>query len=83
MPDGITVLGCGDVTLKSIWFYALPACPWLHSPLYLPSTVDVLVTHGAPAGIMDDKELDYPILRRLVNLAAPAIHIFGHVHFRT
>jgi predicted phosphodiesterase len=81
VSGGITVLDCGGMTLEGIRFYALPARPWLHSPLYLPSTVDVLVTHGAPAGIMDDRGLGCPVLRRLVDLAAPAIHIFGHVHF--
>ncbi|MDR0865009.1 MAG: hypothetical protein LBO74_08765, partial [Candidatus Symbiothrix sp.] len=64
-----------------IRFYILPARWGLYAPLPLPSGVDVLVTHGAPQGILDGGKGDgCPILRKMVDLARPQIHMFGHFH---
>ena len=46
----------------------------------LPKRVDVLVTHGAPKGILDENGRGCPILRQLVTGVKPGIHIFGHFH---
>jgi predicted phosphodiesterase len=80
LPENVIFLENQGVTLNGIRFYSLPVRPWMYAPLYLPSGIDVLVTHGAPLGIMD-KNFGCSILRHLVDSAQPAIHIFGHLHF--
>jgi predicted phosphohydrolase len=79
MPKNVIFLEEDGITLDGVRFYALPVRPWMYKPLYLPSDVDVLVTHGAPQGILD-AGMGCSILRRLVALARPKNHIFGHVH---
>jgi Icc-related predicted phosphoesterase len=51
----------------------------MHTSTYLPSDVDVLVTHGAPKGILDGG-YGCDILSGIVELSQPKNHIFGHVH---
>jgi predicted phosphodiesterase len=81
IPKGITCVEKGGVILHDIRFYVLPVRPWLHAPLYLPPQIDVLVTHGAPKGILDENgSWGCAILRNLVKEAQPKIHIFGHCH---
>jgi predicted phosphohydrolase len=79
IPDNVIFLENSGVTLDGIHFYSLPARPWMYKPLYLPSDVDVLVTHGAPKGILDGGS-GCLILRRLISTARPKLHIFGHAH---
>jgi predicted phosphohydrolase len=80
VPANVIFLEDNGVTLNGIRFYSLPARQWMHAPLYLPSGIDVLITHGAPQGILDNGS-GCPILRNLIDLAQPQIHIFGHLHF--
>ena len=81
VPRSVTFIDNGGVTLGGVRFYALPVRPWLHEPLYLPQRVDVLVTHGAPSGILDcNGKVGCAILRDIVNEAKPRVHIFGHCH---
>jgi Icc-related predicted phosphoesterase len=80
IPDNVTYIEQGEVTLSGIRFYVLPARPYLATPVQLPLGIDVLVTHGPPEGILDDDRGGCPILRAAVNAAAPEVHIFGHVH---
>jgi Icc-related predicted phosphoesterase len=51
---------------------------------YAPDTVDVLVTHGPPAGVLDMNGLGMKCgstaLRDYVTRAKPQLHIFGHIH---
>jgi hypothetical protein len=45
--------------------------------------VDVLITHGAPRGILDTingSPVGCPVLLRKVQQLRPRLHIFGHVH---
>jgi hypothetical protein len=47
------------------------------------SGVDVLITHGAPRGVLDTingAPVGCPVLARKVRQLAPRLHIFGHVH---
>ena len=78
-PKNVTFLENEDVTTDGIRFYSLPARPWMYEALYLPSGVDVLVTHGAPKGILDAGQ-GCDILRKLIAMERPKNHIFGHVH---
>jgi predicted phosphohydrolase len=79
VPSSVIFLENEGVIIDGVRFYSLPARPWMYKALYLPSDVDVLVTHGAPMGIMDGG-LGCSTLRKLVALARPQNHIFGHVH---
>eukprot|EP00927_Polykrikos_kofoidii_P060455 TRINITY_DN55436_c0_g1_i1.p1 TRINITY_DN55436_c0_g1~~TRINITY_DN55436_c0_g1_i1.p1 ORF type:complete len:318 (+),score=43.05 TRINITY_DN55436_c0_g1_i1:66-1019(+) len=50
----------------------------------LPGSIDVLMTHAPPAGILDadpsGKQLGCEELAKAVGRLKPAIHVFGHVH---
>jgi predicted phosphohydrolase len=80
LPESVTYIDQGEVLLDDIRFYVLPVRPWLHEPVVIPSNIDVLVTHGAPKGILDGGGWGCPLLRKAVGKAMPAIHIFGHFH---
>jgi predicted phosphodiesterase len=80
VPENVIFLEDDGVTLNGIRYHSLPVRPWMHTPLYLPSGIDVLITHGAPQGILD-KGFGCHILRNLIDSAQPQIHIFGHLHF--
>ena len=45
--------------------------------------IDILVTHGAPKGMLDvvwSGHVGCPVLMRKVQTLKPRVHIFGHVH---
>ena len=51
----------------------------------IPDSLDVLVTHGPPYGILDQTTSDGPHLgcEELLNAVRrkrPKIHVFGHIH---
>jgi Icc-related predicted phosphoesterase len=51
------------------------------APRFIPSDIDILVTHCPPKGILDDGERwGCPILKELTDIAEPKIHLFGHCH---
>ncbi|MDR0938126.1 MAG: metallophosphoesterase [Mediterranea sp.] len=80
LPNGIAYIDKGEVLLDGIRFYVLPARPWLHEPALIPPNTDVLVTHGAPKGILDEGKWGCPLLKKAVVKAGPMIHLFGHLH---
>jgi Icc-related predicted phosphoesterase len=83
IPKGVAYLESGGIMLDGIRFYILPVQPWMQGidiPAYMPQNIEVLVTHGAPMGILDEGYYGCHILRRLADEAQPNIHIFGHCH---
>ena len=50
----------------------------------IPKDTDVLITHGPPAGILDQtyegQHVGCADLRRYVSMIKPKVHIFGHIH---
>lgn len=81
IPKGIIYIENGGLTLSGIRFYILPARPRLHEKLFVPAKIDILVTHGAPKGILDENSLyGCPLLHEIVEEVKPKIHIFGHCH---
>jgi Icc-related predicted phosphoesterase len=50
----------------------------------MPDSVDILVTHGPPAGILDrtsrGERVGDEALRRRADEVSPKLHAFGHVH---
>jgi Icc-related predicted phosphoesterase len=79
IPQGVTYIEKGEITLDGVRFYVLPARPYLHVPAVLPAGIDILVTHGAPAGILDDG-YGCALLRDTVEQHPPKRHVFGHNH---
>lgn len=82
---------------EGIVFYGTPWVPFLRSHAFfakerelrkrwsrIPSSVDVLITHTPPAGILDrssrGQQLGCGHLAERVSKLAPAVHCFGHVH---
>lgn len=79
IPQNVCYLNNGGIVINNIHFYSLSARPWLHCREELPYGTDVLITHGAPFGILDDG-LGCPLLSEItVNKEIP-IHLFGHIH---
>lgn len=50
----------------------------------IPEGIDVLITHGPPAGILDTaaggKSTGCPVLLDRVMKVDPILHVFGHIH---
>jgi len=81
IPQGITYIEEGEITLDGVRFYVLPARPYLHDGKLLPRDIDVLVTHGAPKGALDEDGVwGCPLLRETIEQSEPKVHIFGHAH---
>jgi len=67
------------------WAFNLPRGPELAAKWALvPGGVDVLVTHGPPAGILDRTANDEGVgcrdLARALERILPRLHVFGHIH---
>jgi Icc-related predicted phosphoesterase len=45
----------------------------------IPEGTDIIMTHGAPAGVLDEGQ-GCPALRRAVIRVKPRLHCFGHIH---
>ncbi len=85
-------------THAGITFYGSPWQPFFHSWAFnlhrgpalaakwaqIPDTVDVLITHGPPHGILDQvhdgDSVGCEDLTRAVERVRPALHVFGHIH---
>jgi predicted phosphodiesterase len=82
LPEGVTYMDEGEVELEGLRFYVLPARPELSRETRdLPQGIDVLVTHGAPYGLLDENgRWGCPVLRAAVEAMRPRIHLFGHSH---
>lgn len=67
------------------WAFNLPRGPQIAERWQLiPPGLDVLITHGPPAGFGDRTPVagraGCADLRRRVDLVAPRLHMFGHIH---
>lgn len=86
------------ITIWDKTFYGSPWQPWFYNWAFnlrrgpeirakwdlIPNNVDVLITHGPPAGYLDethDGEIVGCIdLKDAVRRVRPSLHIFGHIH---
>ncbi|MEW5739940.1 MAG: metallophosphatase domain-containing protein [Myxococcota bacterium] len=87
-----------EVTVAGLRIWGSPWQPWFHSwafnlhrgaPLeekwkLIPEGLDILVTHGPPAGYgdrcFDGREVGCEDLLRHLGRAKPRYHLFGHIH---
>lgn len=79
IPDNVVFLNNSGVHIDGINLYALEARPWLHQEVSIPASTDILITHGAPLGILDEG-CGCPKLLRTIQYCKPKIHLFGHIH---
>jgi Icc-related predicted phosphoesterase len=86
------------VEAAGLRFWGSPWQPWFYDWAFnlergpalaekwaqIPEDVDVLVTHGPPAGILDQtsdaRAVGCADLLRRVAIVKPALHVFGHIH---
>ena len=98
IPPGVTYLNDSGTNINGINFWGSPVQPWffdwafnrqrgpeidLHWDL-IPSTTDILITHGPPFGILDKTihgvEVGCERLLKKIELIKPRYSIFGHIH---
>ena len=90
LPDNVHYLCNEAITIDGIKFYGVPMFlqddlegnfPDLYS--CIPDDTDVLLTHQAPLGILDEQDGinfgDYYLYKRVIE-AKPKYHLFGHLH---
>lgn len=95
---GVTYLQDEAVTIEGLRLYGSPWHPWWPGcgafwlqrglPLkekwdQIPEGLDILITHGPPAGIMDVTEGEHvgcEDLLQVVQRVKPRVHLFGHIH---
>lgn len=101
VPPGVTYLRDAGAMVDGLRVWGSPWQPWFHDwafnlergePLaarwaLIPADVNVLVTHGPPAGILDQVAGPVPrrvgceeLARRVAQLPDLRLHVFGHIH---
>lgn len=94
----IIYLNDSEATVEGLRFWGSPITPYFNNWAFnrhpkeigqhwdlIPEGIDVLVTHGPPAGILDKvdvflEELGCPSLKGAVARVKPQVHAFGHIH---
>jgi predicted phosphodiesterase len=98
LTHGLTYLQDSDVVIEGLRFWGAPWQPWFLSWAFnlqrgpeiaekwslIPEDTDVLITHGPPAGILDETFDGRPVgcedLLRTIERIQPRLHAFGHIH---
>lgn len=79
VPQNVILMQNKAFVFNELTFYSLEARPWLFSPTSIPHNVDILITHGAAKGFLDNgKGCAY--LEDAIVEAKPRMHLFGHIH---
>ena len=86
------------VEIEGVRFWGSPWQPWFYDWAFnlprgealvakwklIPTSVDVLITHGPPAGILDrvarGENVGCADLMQAVRSRRPRLHVFGHIH---
>ena len=95
---GLTFLEDSEVTLAGLTIWGSPWQPWFYDWAFnlhrgaeidakwrlIPEGLDVLVTHGPPAGfgdrVHDGERVGCEDLLRHLGRVKPRLHLFGHIH---
>ncbi len=98
LADCCTYLEDSEVTVDGLRFYGSPWQPQFYDWAFnlergeairakwdlIPAGVDVLITHGPPAGILDrtadGDEAGCEELLAACDRVRPRLHVFGHIH---
>ena len=86
--EGVSIYGSPWQPEFCGWAFNLPRGDQLRRKWsMIPQRLDLLITHGPPAGIMDSvktRPTSVPLgcqeLRHAVVMVGPAYHVFGHIH---
>lgn len=96
--DGLVYLEDSEATIEGVRFYGSPWQPRFFDWAFnldrgeairrrwdqIPAGIDVLVTHGPPAGILDKTAAGTDVgcadLLDAVARVRPKVHVFGHIH---
>ena len=88
----------GEVTVEGLRIWGSPWQPWFYDWAFnlkrgealaekwelIPEGVDILVTHGPPAGYgdkcYDGRRVGCEDLLRHLSRVQPRLHLFGHIH---
>lgn len=94
----ITYLNDSEATIEGLRFWGSPITPFFNNWAFnrhskeigqhwdmIPEGIDVLITHGPPAGILDSIDHVQPpagchLLRGAIARVKPKLHVFGHIH---
>jgi len=97
IPENITYLNNRGFEINDIKMWGSPTCPdlvdWAFGKhrremidhwKYMPTEIDILITHTPPYGILDKSSLHRSLgceyLMGKVKEIKPQYHIFGHIH---
>lgn len=98
LMNGVTYLQDDEVTIDGVRIWGSPWQPWFHEWAFnlhrgpaidakwqlIPAGIDVLITHGPPAGYgdlcFDGRRAGCEDLVRHLDRVAPRVHLFGHIH---
>lgn len=79
IPQNVILLQNKGFVFNNLTFYALDARPWLFCSTSILPNIDILITHGAAKGFLDNgKGCAY--LAGAIIEAKPKMHLFGHIH---
>ena len=80
LPIGVVFLEDSAVSIEGVKFYGAVARPWMYSLSMPPADVDVLISHGPAMGTTLVGKDGCVLLKEIVELVKPKIHVFGHMH---
>ncbi len=81
--EGVSFWGSPVTRPPTVWPSTAPGAALDAHWALIPQRVDVLITHGPPAGVLDlfhGASIGCPQLRAAVRAKRPRVHLFGHVH---
>lgn len=98
VPDNVHYLENSAVEIEGLKFWGSPITPWFFDWAFnrqrgediarywreIPDDTDILITHGPPAGILDQTSRGERVgcedLLVRIRQVKPRIHVFGHIH---
>ena len=81
--DGLRIYGSAHTPVYHDWAFMLDSPRIAQAWDRIPTGLDILVTHGPPACVLDSSyrgNIGCPHLRDVVEERRPRFHIFGHAH---
>ena len=93
IPSNVIYLQNSGIEIQGFRFWGSPVTPWFLGMAFnaragnelkrvwrkIPSSTDVVITHGPPKGILDAGMGDDELAFR-VSKIKPKVHCFGHIH---
>lgn len=93
IPQGVTYLNNSSIVINGYTIWGSPITPYFLGMAFnkergqaiktgwnkIPTSTDILITHGPPKGILDAGFGCEDLLNRVIKIK-PRLHLFGHVH---